>query len=238
MDVAESLMRKKRSSIHPEAAGATLQDCMTSPRKAFASMFALLSLLLSHSAKANPRRLGANREMTAFSRGMHELELGGAYHFSLGNRLDNHPELNDASIQLRCGLMLSSAPEGGLLAGNWEAIAGLGGCAVTVGPGSFLLDAVALLRRNFTTTTSQVVPYFQLGVGGTYSDASRQQVQRLIGSELSFNLQTALGLKFLTSKRSALFIEGGYRHISNANTAPRNFGLNSIGMQLGFSRFF
>jgi lipid A 3-O-deacylase len=204
----------------------------------FAALLALQTLVPSHSAKANPIEPDPERRSTPFFKGMHEFELGGAYHFSLANRSEKHPELNDASIQLRYGWMLSSAPESGLLAGNWEAIAGFAGGAITQGPGSFLFDAVALLRRNFATTTSTFVPYFQLGAGGTYSDASRQRVQRLIGSDLSFNLQSAIGLKLLTSSRSALFIEGGYRHVSNANTASRNFGLNSIGIQLGFSRFF
>jgi hypothetical protein len=164
--------------------------------------------------------------------------LGGAHHVSLGNTSKKHPKLNDASVQLRYGWMLSSAPASGLFPGNWEAIAGFAGCAITEGPGSFLFDSVALLRRNFATTSSSFVPYLQLGAGGTFSDASRQREQRLLGSDLSFNLQSAVGLKVLRGKRSALFVEGGYRHISNANTASRNFGLNSLGIHLGFSRFF
>ena len=208
-----------------------------SPRT-FATLLALQSLFPGHSAHARPGTHVADNRAKPFSRGVHELELGGAHHFSLGKSSQKHPKLNDASVQLRYGWMLSSAPNSGLFAGNWEAIAGFAGCAITDGPGSFLFDAVALLRRNFATTTSTFAPYFQLGAGGTYSDASGQREQRLIGSELSFNLQSALGLKLVTGKRSALFIEGGYRHISNANTAPRNLGLNSIGIQLGFSRFF
>jgi hypothetical protein len=211
---------------------------MITPHRIFAALLGLQALAPIHSIKAHSKELDPDNRSKPFSKGMHELELGGAYHFSLGNSSEKHPMLNDASVQLRYGWMLSSAPAGGLFAGNWEAIAGFAGCAITHGPGSFLFDAVALLRRNFAITTSSLVPYFQLGAGGTYSDASRQREQRLIGSELSFNLQSALGLKFLTGKRSSLFIEGGYRHISNANTASRNVGLNSIGLQLGFSRFF
>jgi hypothetical protein len=211
---------------------------MTIPHRTFAALLALQYLFPTHSADANPNGRHDDRVSTAFSKGMHELELGSAYHFSLGDRSEKHPKLNDASMQLRYGWMLSSAPASGLFAGNWQAITGFAGCAITDGPGSFLFDTVALLRRNFATRTSTFVPYLQLGVGGTYSDASKQRKQRLIGSELSFNLQSALGLRFLTGKRSSLFIEAGYRHISNANTAPRNLGLNSIGLQLGFSRFF
>jgi hypothetical protein len=211
---------------------------MIIPRRIFAALLGLQSLAPAHSINAHAKELAPDNRATPFSKGVHEFELGGAYHLSLGDRSEKHPELNDASVQLRYGWMLSTAPAGGLLGGNWEALAGFAGCAITDGPGSFLCDAVALLRRNFATTTSSFVPYFQIGAGGTYSDASRQRVQRLIGSDLSFNLQSALGLKFVTSKRSALFIEGGYRHVSNANTAARNFGLNSIGVQFGFSRYF
>jgi hypothetical protein len=211
---------------------------MIIPRRIFAALLGLQAFAPIHSIKAHSKGLEPDNRATPFSEGMHEFELGGAYHFSLGNSSEKHPKLNDTSVQMRYGWMLSSAPASGLFAGNWQAIAGFAGCAITDGPGSFLFDAVALLRRNFATTTSTLVPFFQLGAGGTYSDASKQREQRLIGSELSFNLQSALGLKFLTGKRSSLFIEAGYRHISNANTAPRNLGLNSIGLQLGFSRFF
>ena len=85
---------------------------------------------------------------------------------------------------------------------------------------------------------SKWVPYFQIGVGGVYNDIYKEHPQRLIGEAFEFNLQGAFGLRYLFNDHVACYVEAGYRHLSNAGFADRNFGMNSVGGQLGVSWFF
>jgi hypothetical protein len=64
------------------------------------------------------------------------------------------------------------------------------------------------------------------------------QTQRLIGREWSFNLQAGFGVRYLCSDRCAFFLEANYRHISNADTADRNIGMNSAVGVVGVSLFY
>ena len=66
---------------------------------------------------------------------------------------------------------------------------------------------------------------FQVERGRSESKARchiREHPQRLLGSAFEFNLQSSLGLRWMLTDKWALAFEGGYRHISNANTASRN----------------
>ena len=47
-----------------------------------------------------------------------------------------------------------------------------------------------------------------------------------------------IGARYLFSDRCAAFIEGGWRHVSNAGIASRNLGLNSLGGLIGVSLFY
>ena len=94
------------------------------------------------------------------------------------------------------------------------------------------------MRYNFIQPNARLVPYFQIGGGGLYIDSYKDQSQRLIGQAFEFNLQAALGLRYLINDKWAICIEGAYRHISNADLAPRNIGLNSVGGFAGVSYFY
>jgi hypothetical protein len=81
------------------------------------------------------------------------------------------------------------------------------------------------------------VPYIQVGGGMLGNDIYKGGGQREVGQGFEFVLQGGLGLKYLINDRWAASAEGGYRHISNADTASRNEGLNSLGglMELSYS---
>jgi len=53
--------------------------------------------------------------------------------------------------------------------------------------------------------------------------------QREIGEGFEFLLQGGVGVKYLINDQWSVALEGGWRHISNADLAPRNQGLNSLG---------
>jgi lipid A 3-O-deacylase len=64
------------------------------------------------------------------------------------------------------------------------------------------------------------------------------QGQQEIGEGFEFMLQGDIGVKYLISEKWAVSVEGDFRHISNADLAPRNEGLNSVGGLTEVSYFF
>lgn len=173
-----------------------------------------------------------------FDRGTAELQIqAGAYFSMTDDRSGN--QLDFAIGSLRTGWMISSPHGAGLLRGNTELLLEVFGGGIFDGPGDGLAGASLLLRYNFVQPDAKWVPYFQIGGGGVWSDAADDdKQQRLIGSDVSFNLQAAIGLRCFLSERWALTGEVGYLHISNADTASRNIGVNAVGGQIGVSYFF
>ena len=45
-------------------------------------------------------------------------------------------------------------------------------------------------------------------------------------------------MKYFVSRNLSLDLEAGFQHISNANSADRNFGVNALGAQVGFTYYF
>lgn len=176
-------------------------------------------------------------ETSPFEKGRMEVQVGASYYFSIGHS-GSQPNVDDLGGLIRGGWMLSDIHGDGLLRGNWELLLEGSASGITKGPGSVLASGALLLRYNFVQPDTKWVPYFQLGGGGTYSDMHEDLSQRLLGREWSFNLQGGLGTRYLWSDRCALFLECNFRHISNADTADRNVGLNSLGGVVGVSMFF
>lgn len=171
---------------------------------------------------------------TPFDKGTFELQVLAGSYFSFVNP----PRIDYAIGTVRGGWMLYTPSGEGPLRGNVEfLIEGFGG-GIFNGPGSALAGVTLFLRYNFVQPGATIVPYFQIGGGGAYSDVYKDQSQRIIGAEFEFNLQASIGLRCFLSERCAFVVEGGYRHISNAGLAERNIGLNSLGGQIGFSYFY
>jgi hypothetical protein len=172
-----------------------------------------------------------------FDKGRLELQAGGTYSHTLRTG-ESRPHVQDVGGLVRVGWMLSNVSGDGFFRGNCEFLLEGGASSVVEGPGNELASAVMLFRYNFVQPDSKWVPYFQLGAGGTYSDMHNDESQRLLGSAWSFNLQAGLGFRYLCSDRCAVFLEANYCHISNADTADRNIGINSIGGVVGVSLFY
>jgi lipid A 3-O-deacylase len=171
---------------------------------------------------------------TVFDQGQRELQvLVGTF-----ASFTHSPDFDYAVGSIRLGWMLNSQHGSGCLRGNCEFLIEAFGGGIYEGPGSYLGGATLLLRYNFVQPDARLVPYFQLGAGGLYSDAAKDEDQRLIGNDLEFNLQASIGARWFLNERTAIVIEGGYRHISNANLSDRNLGVDSLGGHLGLSWFF
>lgn len=175
-----------------------------------------------------------------FVKGARELELGLGAFWSVGTTGDaKRPDMSFGLAQVSHGWMLSDVRGSGALRGNFEFLLGVFGGSIWDGPGDGLIGSNLLLRYNFVQSGAVVVPFVQIGGGGVYSDAAKDdKVQQLIGSEMSFNLEGAIGVRWMLSNRCAVSLRAEYRHLSNANLADRNSGLNVIGGVLGVSWFF
>jgi len=173
-----------------------------------------------------------------FDRGTLEFEAGAGMFGSLSLSAAKRPTINYQLDDLRVGLMYDSPRHTGFFRGNNEFVIEVFGAPVTKGPGSYLTGGSLLWRYNFVQPGARLVPYVQLGAGMLDNDVYRGHNQREIGEAFEFVLQGDLGLKYLINDRWAVAAEADFRHISNADFAPRNQGLNSIGGLLQVSRFF
>jgi len=177
-------------------------------------------------------------QVPAFRHGGQEVELNAGAMFSVSTHSATHPELNYAIQDVRYGYMLDDVYGPTLWHGNDEfLVEGFGG-EVFKGPGKALGGGDLLLRHNFVQDGWKLVPFFQIGGGALDNDIYHQQTQRLIGEGFEFMLTAGAGVRYMITDHWALSLEGDYRHISNADLAPRNFGLNSLGGTLGVNFLF
>jgi len=173
---------------------------------------------------------------TPFDKGKLELQSATGAYFSVGG--SDRPTLNYSSTAYRLGIMLNDPAGDGMLRGNLELMLQLFGGSVFDGPGDALGGAAVVLRYNFVPVDGKWVPYVQIGAGAVYSDIYKDQNQRLIGQAWEFDLEATIGVRYFFNNRWSANLEGGYRHISNADTNDRNVGLNSIGAGIGLGLHF
>jgi opacity protein-like surface antigen len=175
-----------------------------------------------------------------FVRGANESALEFGAFWSLGTKGDaERPDMGFAMGAVSYGWMLSDIRGDGICRGNWEFLLSAFGGGIFRGPGDKLAGGGFAFRYNFVRPQAAMVPFFQVGAGGVYSDAAEDdEMQHLLGSDWSFDLQGAAGLRFMTSERFSITLKVEYRHFSNANLAERNHGLNSLGGVLGMNFFY
>ena len=71
-----------------------------------------------------------------------------------------------------------------------------------------------------------------MGLG--FADKDRN----VFGTLFGFNLETGVGARCFSTPRLALQAEYRFQHISNANTAPHNLGINAHGPMVGLAWAF
>jgi hypothetical protein len=173
------------------------------------------------------------------AKGTMEVELLGGYFHSPINTGFHRPEFDYAGADARFGMVATSTLFSGcpVLRGNLELLVDALGNGVTEGPGTYLAGGSLLIRYNFLSSC-HIIPYFEVGGGGLHSDAVEDESQRLIGGNFEFILSADLGVRFLLNNHWSLLLEGGFQHISNADTASRNVGVNAAGGRLGFGYIY
>ena len=193
------------------------------------------AVLAGHDMKADKEPVPVS---TPFDKGRMEFQIGAGAFSSFGSFSDKRPHLVDVDVALRLGWMLNTPSGDGFFRGNCEFLVEAFGAAVVEGPGDGFGGLTLLLRYNFVQPDSRCVPYFQIGAGGVYNDVYKETPQRLMGRAFEFNLQAGFGVRCFVAENCAVFVEADYRHISNADSADRNLGLNSVGGYIGVSYFF
>lgn len=148
------------------------------------------------------------------------------------------PSIDYAIDSIRLGIMLYSPQGPSILAGNVELLGEVFGGPIVQGPGSAVAGATLIFRYNFVQPRARLVPYFQVGAGGVYSNVSEKESLGTISLPVEFNLQALTGLRYFLNDRWSVVAEGGYRHISNAGIHTPNVGLDSIGGNVGFGFSF
>lgn len=110
--------------------------------------------------------------------------------------------------------------------------------SVFEGPGDWLAGGNLILRYNFVPERTKWSSYIQIGAGGLWNDIYKDQSQSLVGQSFEFSLLAAVGVRYQWNAKWGVALEGGYRHISNADMAERNRGLDSLGVLGGLTYSF
>ena len=174
-----------------------------------------------------------------FARGSCELEnmFGSYYLFDRGGK--ERVSVDNVVDSVRFGIMLYNPNGTSLLRGNFEFVSEIFGGAIFHGPGNVVAGASIFLRYNFIQPGSRLVPYFQFGGGGVYTDIAHGEASsNAISQNYNFNLQWILGLRYLINPKWSLNLEGSYRHISNAGLSDPNYGIDQLGGALGVGYSF
>ncbi|HVK08139.1 MAG TPA: acyloxyacyl hydrolase [Gemmataceae bacterium] len=161
--------------------------------------------------------------------------LGGYFSTDLGPPIAT---FNYIPLTFRHGWMLTDPSDERRWPGNWEFLTDFTVSAITSDYGHWFAGPSFYLRRNFVGPDATLVPYSQLGAGFILNDAYRDKTQDAIGAFFEFYLHLEVGVKYFVSKNLSLDIEGGLQHISNADTAGRNLGVNAVGVQVGLTYYF
>jgi len=200
------------------------------PMKTAALIAGILSFAALHAFAEAPEPVAPQPAAPGpFDRGTWEVEGGSGFYGSFSSRTNKRVTINYQMEDLRLGWMYDSPRHSGWLRGNNEfLLEGFGG-ETTKGPDGFLAGGDVLWRYNFIQPETRWIPYFQLGAGMLGNNIYRGLGQREIGEGFEFLLQGGVGVKYLINDQWSVALEGGWRHISNADLAPRNQGLNSLG---------
>ncbi len=205
-------------------------------------LWCILALLASVAARAGTepsiQPIEARRADDNFASGAKEFQnLTGAFFFFDTTR-NNRPSVDFALDSMRLGVMLNDPWSLGPMTGNFELLGEVFAGPVVTGPDNVLAGGSLVFRYNFVQPLACLLPYLQIGAGGVYTDILEKESRGLISLPVEFNLQAGVGTRFMLNNRWSIVVEGVYRHISNAEIKKPNFGIDSVGGNLGFGFSF
>jgi hypothetical protein len=200
-----------------------------------------LALLLVASARGGiepPAPVGRQAADDVFAKGSREFQnVTGAFFF-FDTTQNRRPSIDYVVNSVRYGVMLNDPWRFGALTGNVEFLGEVFVGPVVEGPGSVLAGGTFIWRYNFVQPRARLIPYVQVGGGAVYTNIPEKESGGLISLPVEFNLQTGAGMRLMLNDRWSIVAEGAYRHISNAEIKTPNFGIDSVGGNLGFGFFF
>jgi hypothetical protein len=157
---------------------------------------------------------------------------------ALSPESDVYDDFEYAQMNVRLGWILDEpGPHWFLPNGNLEALFELSNSLIYDGYGSYIGGVTVLLRYNFLEKYATCTPYAQAGAGVVYTDAYQEKDQIAIGQAIEFTPQASFGFRYHIRERWTMDFEFMVHHISNANLAERNRGINAIGGFLGLTYF-
>ena len=177
---------------------------------------------------------GAGRYEAFFTKGKWEGMAGGAGFFSPVIATGGRPHLNYAVAVGQVGRMLTEPRSHGWWRGNFEAVGEVFGGEIYEGHGSYVTGLTVWGRYNVVPSLWRVAPYAQVGMGLGFADKDRN----VFGTLFGFNMEAGAGARCFLTPRLALQAEYRFQHISNANTAPHNLGINAHGPMVGLAWAF
>lgn len=206
------------------------------------SLLAMQSPLLAGPVNATGKEVVQQRTevFDPFRKGGMEFELSAGHFWSVGTKgTVRRPDTEWIMGSARVGWMLNDPSGSGMFRGNWEFLVGAFGDYFYDGPGNYFVGADLNLRYNFVQPNATVVPFIQIGAGGAYGDwADEAPEQGLVGTDWNWELQGAIGVRWMLSERLALVTYAQWQHFSNAGSSDNNRGLNGVGAVAGLSWFF
>src|SRR5450432_598593 len=201
--------------------------------------FVFFVAVTARAGTEQPVPLTAARETDdAFAKGTKEFQnVSGAFFF-FDTTQNERPAFDFAIDSIRLGIMLNDPRGPGFLTGNFELLGEAFAGGIFDGPGNVMAGSNLIFRYNFIQPHARILPYLQIGAGLVYTDISESESRGLISLPVEFDLQGIGGMRFMLNQRWSVLVEGGYRHISNAEIHLPNYGIDSLGGNFGFGSSF
>jgi hypothetical protein len=202
-----------------------------------------LSVSLEAGSEVSPERNTAPRDFHLYQRGHWEFSLESTYSFSVISNpfhsiysmrlITRNPiHYHFASQLLAVRYRLTNAEGPWWLRGSLESSATLVGTSIFNGPESYFVGLALGLRYDFVQVNARLVPFIEMrsGPGTTDSTGGRYAEQQ----DLVFTYLATAGLRYDVSRRWSVTASAIDQHLSNAHLAPENWGVDSLGVSVGF----
>lgn len=165
------------------------------------------------------------------------IEWGIMTGYGLSNSLGaSKPGIDFVTVMPRFGYVFAQLQGNPPLRGSLEAVVELVPALLAFESQTIYGGGFNLLLRYDVATGTRLVPFLEGGAGALFSTPqSTDQRSQFRASQVNFTLQIAPGIRYFISKRAALSVEYRFHHISDADLAERNPGINSDFVLLGFS---
>jgi hypothetical protein len=169
-----------------------------------------------------------------FTPGFHEAGVGTGIFWSPIGSTYSRPRVDYVMGDVEIDYMLTHMFASGFWRNNFEVAVEGFGAGIYQNTGHYIAGGTLWFRHNLVPEGMRIAPYVELGMGMVSMDINHAYD----GHNFNFNLDAAGGIRYFVTPKFSLNAQFQYQHISNANTADHNIGINAIGPVLGASFFF